>query len=59
MRALVTEGIQSGHMKLHAKNVAAEAGAPERLVDEVAARMVAEDDVRQGRARELVAELGE
>lgn len=59
MRALVTEGIQSGHMKLHAKNVAAEAGAPERLVDEVAARMVAEDDVRQGRARELVAELDE
>ncbi len=59
MRALVTEGIQSGHMKLHAKNVAAEAGASEELVDEIAARMVSEDDVRQGRARELIAELSE
>jgi len=57
MRALVTEGIQSGHMKLHAKNVAIEAGAPESHVDEIAARMVEEDDVRQGRARELVDEL--
>ena len=57
LRALVTEGIQSGHMKLHAKNVATEAGAPEDLVDEIAARMVGEDDVRQGRARELVEKL--
>ncbi|WP_439026945.1 hydroxymethylglutaryl-CoA reductase, degradative [Haloarchaeobius sp. DT45] len=59
MRALADEGIQTGHMKLHAKNVAAEAGAPEDLVDEVAARMVAEDDVRASRARELVADLTE
>ncbi|WP_276256446.1 hydroxymethylglutaryl-CoA reductase, degradative [Halomontanus rarus] len=54
MRALADEGIQTGHMKLHAKNVAAEAGAPEDLVAEIAARMVAEDDVRASRARELV-----
>jgi hydroxymethylglutaryl-CoA reductase len=54
LRALVTEGIQTGHMKLHAKNVAAEAGAPEDLVEEIAAQMVAEEDVRQGRARELL-----
>jgi len=59
LRALADEGIQAGHMKLHAKNVAAEAGAPEGLVDEVAARMVAEDDVRAGRARELLAKLTE
>lgn len=57
MRALADEGIQAGHMKLHARNVASEAGAPEDLVDEVAARMVAEDDVRAGRARELVEDL--
>ena len=56
LRALVTEGIQSGHMKLHAKNVAREAGAPEGRVDEIAAQMVAEEDVRQGRAQELLAE---
>jgi hydroxymethylglutaryl-CoA reductase len=59
MRALADEGIQAGHMKLHAKNVADEAGAPEHLLDEIAARMVSEDDVRAGRARELVNELSE
>ncbi|QLH77660.1 hydroxymethylglutaryl-CoA reductase, degradative [Halosimplex rubrum] len=57
LRALVDEGIQAGHMKLHAENVARQAGAPARLVAEVAARMVAEEDVRESRARELVAEL--
>ncbi|WP_435346084.1 hydroxymethylglutaryl-CoA reductase, degradative [Haloarchaeobius sp. HRN-SO-5] len=59
LRALVSEGIQTGHMKLHAKNVAAQAGAPDDLVDEVAARLVAEEDVRAGRARDLVEELTE
>lgn len=57
MRALADEGIQVGHMRLHAKNVAREAGADDDLVEEVAARMIAEDDVRAGRARELVDEL--
>lgn len=57
LRALVAEGIQSGHMKLHAENVAAEAGAIDSRIEEVAARMVAEDDVRHGRARELIKEL--
>jgi len=59
MRALADEGIQTGHMKLHAKNVATEAGAPEEIVEDIAAQMVAEDDVRAGRARELVAESSE
>ncbi|MFB6199086.1 MAG: 3-hydroxy-3-methylglutaryl-CoA reductase, partial [Halobacteriaceae archaeon] len=58
MRALADEGIQAGHMKLHAKNIAGEAGAPDHLIDEIAARMVSEDDVRAGRARELIDELG-
>lgn len=57
LRALVAEGIQSGHMKLHAENVAAEAGATGGRIQEIAARMVAEDDVRHGRARELIDEL--
>ncbi|QLH82828.1 hydroxymethylglutaryl-CoA reductase, degradative [Halosimplex pelagicum] len=58
LRALVDEGIQSGHMKLHAENVARQAGAPAGLVEEVAARMVAGEDIRESRARELVEELG-
>lgn len=59
MRALADEGIQTGHMKLHAKNIAREADAPDELIDEIAARMVAEDDIRAGRARELADELAE
>ncbi|ELZ22414.1 hydroxymethylglutaryl-CoA reductase, degradative [Halosimplex carlsbadense 2-9-1] len=58
LRALVDEGIQAGHMKLHAENVARQAGAPAGLVAEVAARMVAEGAVRESRARELIEVLG-
>lgn len=56
LRALVSEGIQRGHMKLHAENVAVQAGAPPELVEEIAAQLVAEDSVRQDRAEELLAE---
>ena len=59
LRALVSEGIQSGHMSLHAKNIAVQAGAPADLVDDIAARMVAEDAIRQDRAEELIEELAE
>ncbi|MDY6819945.1 MAG: hydroxymethylglutaryl-CoA reductase, degradative [Halobacteriales archaeon] len=57
LRALVSEGIQQGHMSLHAKNIAIQAGAPSDLVDEVAERMVEEDAIRQDRAAELIEEL--
>ncbi len=56
MRALASEGIQAGHMKLHARNVAAAAGAGPEEVDDVAARMVAEGQVRESRAREILDE---
>jgi hydroxymethylglutaryl-CoA reductase len=59
LRALVSEGVQTGHMRLHAKNLAVQAGAPEDLVDEIASRMVAEDAIRQDRAEELLAKLTE
>jgi len=59
LRALVSEGIQTGHMNLHAKNIAVQAGAPPELVDDIAARMVSEDAIRQDRAEELIAELSE
>ncbi|WP_251342602.1 hydroxymethylglutaryl-CoA reductase, degradative [Haloplanus halophilus] len=59
LRALVSEGIQHGHMSLHAKNIAIQAGAPGHLVDEIAERMVAEDAIREDRATELVDELSE
>jgi len=57
MRALAAEGIQKGHMRLHAKNIAASAGVPPELVDEVANRMVEEKAIRMDRAQEILAEI--
>ncbi len=57
LRALVAEGIQKGHMSLHARNIAAMAGAQSDLIDLVVEKMVAERKVRLDRAKELVAEL--
>ena len=59
LRALVSEGIQAGHMKLHAQNVAREAGAPEELVETVAERLVEDGTVSQSRARDVLDELRE
>ena len=58
LRALAMEGIQRGHMRLHARQVAMAAGATGALVDQVAAQLADEDCVRLDRAQELVAELG-
>ncbi|UNK43264.1 hydroxymethylglutaryl-CoA reductase, degradative [Luteimonas sp. S4-F44] len=57
LRALATEGIQRGHMSLHARNVAVAAGAAEHEVEALAARLVADGHVRQDRAQQLLAEL--
>jgi len=57
LRALATEGIQRGHMKLHARNIAIMAGATGRLIDEVARRMVEERKIRIDRAKEILEEL--
>jgi hydroxymethylglutaryl-CoA reductase len=54
LRALVAEGIQRGHMKLHAKNLAIMAGATGDLIDRVAERMVKEGRIRYDYAKELV-----
>ncbi len=56
LRALVNEGIQRGHMNLHARNLAITAGASGKLVEMVVERMVAEKQVRMSRAKELVEE---
>lgn len=57
MRALATEGIQRGHMSLHAKNIAAMAGVPQDLSDAVVKQMVREKAVRVDRAKEIMEEL--
>ncbi|HEV2139423.1 MAG TPA: hydroxymethylglutaryl-CoA reductase, degradative [Nitrososphaerales archaeon] len=57
LRALASEGIQRGHMKLHARNVAVSAGAAGELIDLVAQKMITEKKIRFDRAKELVVEL--
>jgi len=57
LRALATEGIQRGHMALHARNIALVAGAVGAEIDTVAKRMAEEKDVRTDRALALLEEL--
>jgi hydroxymethylglutaryl-CoA reductase len=57
LRALASEGIQKGHMKLHARSLAMSAGAKGASVDQVAEKMIAEKKIRFDRAKELVEEL--
>lgn len=54
LRALATEGIQKGHMALHARNIAIVAGAIDNEVDVIATRLAADHDVRVDRAKELL-----
>jgi hydroxymethylglutaryl-CoA reductase len=57
LRALATEGIQRGHMALHARNIAMVAGATGDEIDKVAARMAGDHDVRTDRALQLLEEI--
>ncbi|MBI4511231.1 MAG: hydroxymethylglutaryl-CoA reductase, degradative [Deltaproteobacteria bacterium] len=54
LRALATEGIQRGHMSLHARSVARAVGARGELLDRVAAEIAALGDVKPERAREIL-----
>ncbi len=54
LRALSTEGIQRGHMSLHARQVAIAAGAQCELIEQLAAQLVAEKTVRIDRAKEIL-----
>ena len=54
LRALATEGIQKGHMALHARNIAIVAGAEGDEIEQVASALAANHDVRVDRARELL-----
>ncbi|GJJ72263.1 hydroxymethylglutaryl-CoA reductase [Entomortierella parvispora] len=58
LRALVTEGIQKGHMALHARNIAISAGTPPASVDEVTAHMIDTGRIRLGAARSYIEQRG-
>mgnify|MGYP001602020598 CR=1 FL=1 len=54
LRAMVVEGIQHGHMKLHARHIAMAAGAHGRLIKKLSHAMVNEKKITSARARELL-----
>lgn len=56
LRALATTGIQAGHMRLHARNVALAAGAEGEDIDRVAAALIARGEIREDVARAVLAE---
>lgn len=56
LRALANEGIQKGHMKLHAKNIALNAGAKGKKIDEIAEKLIAGKNITIARAKELIGE---
>jgi hydroxymethylglutaryl-CoA reductase len=57
VRALATEGIQRGHMSLHARNIASTVGATADEVPQVVARLVADGKVRVDHAEQVLADL--
>lgn len=57
LRALATEGIQRGHMSLHARNIAVSAGATADEIPKVVRRLVADRAVRGDKAAQVLAEL--
>lgn len=57
LRALATKGIQAGHMKLHAQNIAFMAGAKGEEIDVVAKKMIEEGKIRMDRAKEILDEI--
>lgn len=54
LKALASEGIQRGHMSLHAKNIAMMAGAKGKEIDRIAEILVKEKNIRVNRAKELL-----
>lgn len=57
IRALTTEGIQKGHMKLHAKNIAFAAGAKPEQIEKIVQKMIQENNISLNRAKELLEQI--
>lgn len=59
IRALATEGIQRGHMRLHARNLVAMAGAEGVFIDKAVEELVSSGEIRYDRALAIVKRLKE
>ena len=57
LKALVTEGIQKGHMTLHARSVVKAAGTPTKLFDQVLEQLLISGEIKVWKAREILEDL--
>ena len=57
IRALATEGIQKGHMRLHARNLAAAAGAKPEQIDQIVQKMIEDKKISLDKAKELLEQI--
>jgi hydroxymethylglutaryl-CoA reductase len=57
LRALATEGIQRGHMTLHARSVVTAAGAPPEIFDAVTERLVESGEIKIWKAEEIISQV--
>lgn len=57
LRALASEGIQKGHMALHARNIAKLTGAPDNLIEKVAKILIKDNKIRVDYAKEVLNKL--
>ena len=57
LKALSTDGIQKGHMTLHARNVVKAADAPHEIFDDVLEELLISGDIKVWKAREIVQNL--
>ena len=57
LRALATDGIQSGHMTLHARSVVKAAGAPSELFNEVLERVLQSGEIKVWKAQQILDEM--
>ncbi len=57
LRALATDGIQAGHMTLHARSVVKAAGAPAEHFNEVLERVLQSGEIKVWKAQQILAEV--
>lgn len=57
LRALASSGIQQGHMKLHARSLAAAVGTPDEHFDDVVAKLIESGEVKRWKAEEILEQV--
>ena len=58
LKALAGSGIQQGHMKLHARSIAAAIETPDEYFDDLVARLIDSGEIKRWKAEEILGQLG-